>query len=81
MLKGHKNAILELHWSTDGSQIVTASPDETVRVFDVEAGKQVIEENSRGDCWCCLTNFPSLAVKGVGTILVESQGWRQVSWS
>ncbi|KAE8694868.1 U5 small nuclear ribonucleoprotein 40 kDa protein [Hibiscus syriacus] len=28
-LKGHKNAILDLHWTTDGSQIISASPDKT----------------------------------------------------
>lgn len=41
MLSGHKNAILELHWSADSRRIVTASPDKTVRAWDVAMGKQV----------------------------------------
>jgi len=27
VLKGHKNAVLDLHWTTDGCQIISASPD------------------------------------------------------
>lgn len=41
VLSGHKNAILELHWSADSRRIVTASPDKTVRAWDVAMGKQV----------------------------------------
>ena len=41
VLKGHKNAVLDLHWTTDGSYVVSASPDKTVRVWDVEYGMQV----------------------------------------
>jgi len=36
--KGHKSAVVDLHWTTDGDHIVTASPDKTVRVWDVQAG-------------------------------------------
>lgn len=41
VLKGHKNAVLELHWMPDGDQIISASPDQTVRAWDVGTGKQV----------------------------------------
>ena len=41
VLKGHRNAVLDLHWTTDGTQIVSASPDQTVRAWDAETGKQV----------------------------------------
>nr|GFB43563.1 hypothetical protein [Tanacetum cinerariifolium] len=41
VLKGHKNAVLDLQWTSDGSQIISASPDKTLRAWDVETGKQV----------------------------------------
>lgn len=34
-------AILELHWSSDGSQICTASTDKTAAVWDAEAGVRI----------------------------------------
>lgn len=41
VLCGHKSAILELHWSADCERIVTASPDKTVRAWDVASGEQI----------------------------------------
>lgn len=41
VLRGHKSAILELHWSADSERIVTASPDASVRAWDVSTGTQV----------------------------------------
>jgi len=41
VLKGHKNAVLELHWMPEGDQMISASPDQTVRAWDVATGKQV----------------------------------------
>lgn len=41
VIRGHKSAILELHWSGDSERIVTASPDATVRAWDVAVGTQV----------------------------------------
>lgn len=41
VLRGHRNAVLELHWLPDGARVCSASPDGSVRVFDVEAGAQV----------------------------------------
>lgn len=40
-IRGHKNAILDLKWAKDSSQVFTASADRTIGVFDVEAGKKV----------------------------------------
>ena len=41
VFKGHTNAILELHWSTDGSRIYTASADKSLGVWEVETGKSL----------------------------------------
>ena len=38
---GHKGAVLELHWTTDGERIASASPDKSVRVWDAATGSQV----------------------------------------
>jgi len=40
-IKGHKNAVLELHWSLDGSRLYTCSADKTVSCIDVESGKRI----------------------------------------
>lgn len=40
-MTGHMGAILELHWSSDGSQICTASTDKTAAVWDAEAGVRI----------------------------------------
>ena len=41
VLKGHRNAVLDLCWTTDGQHIISASPDKTVRAWDALTGKQV----------------------------------------
>ena len=33
--------MLELHWTTDGERIASASPDKSVRVWDAATGSQV----------------------------------------
>lgn len=32
--------MLELHWTTDGERIASASPDKSVRVWDAATGAQ-----------------------------------------
>ncbi|KAJ2961217.1 hypothetical protein NQZ79_g3531 [Umbelopsis isabellina] len=41
MMKGHTNAILELHWAKDAKQIYTCSADQTLGIWDVETGERV----------------------------------------
>ena len=38
--KGHKNAILDLRWTADGNDLVTCSPDTTLRLWDATTGQQ-----------------------------------------
>ena len=33
MMRGHKNTVLELHWTADGDNLVTCSPDKSVRCW------------------------------------------------
>lgn len=37
-MAGHSGAVLELHFSTDGERLYTASTDKTIGVWDVVAG-------------------------------------------
>lgn len=40
-IKGHKNAVLELQWSLDGTRIYTCSADKTLSCLDVETCKRI----------------------------------------
>ncbi|KAI9484764.1 small nuclear ribonucleoprotein 40kDa [Zychaea mexicana] len=40
VLRGHTNAVLELHWSRDGSQLFTCSADKTVSIWDANTGER-----------------------------------------
>ena len=40
-LRGHRKPILKLAWRPDGQEIVTGSEDGTVRVWDVDSGREV----------------------------------------
>ncbi|KAK9138638.1 hypothetical protein Sjap_009232 [Stephania japonica] len=67
VLKGHKNAVLDLQWTTDGSQIISASPDKTLRAWDVETGKQIkkmVEHSSFVNSCCPSRRGPPLIVSG-----------------
>ena len=39
-LPGHKNAVLEVHWTPDGERLVSCSPDKTARCWDAQTGLQ-----------------------------------------
>jgi Prp8 binding protein len=41
MMSGHSGAVMELHFTTDGSQMTSASTDKTVALWDIEAGVRV----------------------------------------
>lgn len=41
MLRGHKNAVLQVHWLPSGDGLVSCSADRSVRAWDAEAGVQV----------------------------------------
>lgn len=78
VLAGHKNAVLELHWSADSRKIVTASPDRSVRAWDVAMGEQVKKMSEHSDvvnsCHILKKGAP-LVVSGAedGLIKVRSQ--------
>ena len=50
MRAGHKNAVLELHWTSDGERLLSASPDKSVRAWDAATGEQVCQ---KGTWWVC----------------------------
>lgn len=54
-LHGHHNAVVELHWLQDGERIVSCSPDRTVRIWDVQKGKEIklMKEHDMFVNTCC----------------------------
>lgn len=67
MPAGHKNAVVELHWTSDGERVITASPDKSVRAWDVASGQQVkkmAEHDSFVNSCCPLRRGPPLLVSG-----------------
>ena len=66
-IAGHKNAVLELHWSMDGEKLVSASPDKTVRAWDAETGQQtkkMAEHDAFVNSCCPLRRGPPLLISG-----------------
>ena len=66
-LKGHKNAVLEVHWSTDDQTIFSASADKTVAAWDTQTGariKKVVGHNSFVNSCCPARRGPPLFVSG-----------------
>jgi len=45
VLRGHGNAVLEVHWNFDGTQIYSCSADKSVCVWDPESGKRLKKLN------------------------------------
>jgi len=41
VLSGHKNAVLEVKWGSDGLHIISCSADKTVGVWDANKGKRI----------------------------------------
>ena len=64
---GHKNAVLELHWTTDGEKLLSASPDKSVRAWDAATGAQVKkmgEHEAFINSCCPLRRAPPLLASG-----------------
>ena len=41
VLSGHKNAVLEVHWDSSGSKIISCSADKTVGLWDARKGSRI----------------------------------------
>lgn len=41
VLEGHKNAVLDVHWSSDGGMLFSCSSDKTAAVWDTEYGRRI----------------------------------------
>ena len=64
MLRGHYSAVLAGQFTAQGEQVVTASSDETVRLWDARAGREIRQYlGHSGPVYC-------VAVSGDGRTLV-----------
>jgi len=67
VLAGHKNAVLEVHWSDDSSHVYSASADCTASMWDVSALRRVrryTEHQSFVNSCCVSRTNPQLLVSG-----------------
>lgn len=66
-LKGHDDQVRSVAFSPDGARIVSGSYDETIRIWDVETGKQLMQplRGHSGNVW-------SVAFSPDGTKIVSS---------
>ena len=67
MITGHRNAVLEVQWMTDGTQLLSCSADKTVRAWDVETGASIKQMKERTGCVnsvCPARRGPPLLVSG-----------------
>lgn len=67
LLRGHKSAVLEVHWFTSGEHILSCSADKTVRCWDAQAGvqiKRLTEHTSFVNSCCPMRRGPPLFVSG-----------------
>lgn len=69
VMQGHKNAVLELHWSSDCERIVSASPDKTVRAWDIARGVQIKKMGEHDD----VVNSCHLLPKGAPLLVSGSE--------
>ena len=78
---GHKGAVLELHWTTDGERIASASPDKSVRVWDAATGAQVRrpERLGCGGPHTCVCKQLLTDSRALWTVLVAHIGFAR-SW-
>jgi WD40 repeat protein len=53
---GHTGVVRSLHWSADGSSLVSYSPDDPLRVWSVAEDTQVLSARSN-DAWTTLTSL------------------------
>ena len=75
---GHKNAVLEVHWTTDGERILSASPDKSVRAWDARTGEQVkkmAEHDNFVNSCCPLKRGPPLLCSGADDGNVKVCSW------
>ena len=64
---GHKNAVVEVHWTADGERLISASSDKSVRAWDAATGNQVkkmAEHDNFVNSCCPLKRGPPLIVSG-----------------
>ncbi|KAG1666813.1 hypothetical protein FOA52_011654 [Chlamydomonas sp. UWO 241] len=82
VMKGHKNAVLEVQWTTDGDRLVSCSADKTARAWDAHTGLQIkkcTEHDNHVNSVCPIRRGPPLFVTGSddASIKVWDHRWKR----
>lgn len=67
MIKGHKSAVTDVHWTTDGQTLITSGADKTLRAFDALTSQQIKKmagHSSFVNACCPARRGPQLIVSG-----------------
>jgi len=66
VIEGHKSAVLDVHWSRDGSKIISASADKMICIHDAESGKKIkkLSEHESYVNSCCPSRKDDFIVSG-----------------
>ena len=67
----HESAITQLSFSPDGSTLVSASTDMTVKVWDAESGETLYERDEFDDLVLSLAHAPDTSYISIGTCSVS----------
>lgn len=67
MIKGHKLAVTDVHWTTDGQTLIASGADQTIRAFDAVTSKQIKKMSGHSsvvNSCCPARRGPQLIVSG-----------------
>jgi WD40 repeat protein len=78
MIKGHKLAVTDVHWTTDGQTLITSGADKTLRAFDALTSKQIKKmagHSSIVNACCPARRGPQLIVSGSDDGTAKVRQW------
>jgi WD40 repeat protein/tRNA A-37 threonylcarbamoyl transferase component Bud32 len=76
----HTTEITSVVYSPDGKRLAAVSPDQTLRVWDVESGKNVITLGCDQGSFCCVAFSPDGSRLAAGSTNKTIRIWETATW-